>query len=320
MVDEAAFLTPEAIESVMGASGKRASSLVWMVSTPPMADDNYLFDLLQDSKENPRSDFAVTVYTSDKSHSKDCSHCWKAANPALGKFLHRDGLAADMRSAREQSFRRLRLGQFVSGSEDAWVEPEQYDARVTDRKIARGSPVVIGFDGSYSGDHTVIVAVTVQKLPHVELLAIWKPAEHGGKVPVGQVEDALRQACADYQVTELVADPYRWQRSLQVLEGENLPVVEFPQSRARMEPATLALREAIIDGNVSFSADPDLRAHTLNAVVTDAEDTGTRLRKVSKHSEKRIDAIVAAVMAHSRATYHANKVKPTGRSMSWRYV
>jgi hypothetical protein len=40
-------------------------------------------------------------------------------------------------------------------------------------------------------------------------------------VPVVAVEDAIRTACSRWRVLEVAADPYRWQRSLEVLDGDS---------------------------------------------------------------------------------------------------
>jgi hypothetical protein len=68
--------------------------------------------------------------------------------------------------------------------------------------------VVLGFDGSYSGDATAIVAVQVlgarrgrhygeHLVPHVDVVRLWEPPEGapGWQVPIVDVEDALREAC-----------------------------------------------------------------------------------------------------------------------------
>ena len=41
---------------------------------------------------------------------------------------------------------------------------------------------------------------------------------------------AIREACRRWRVVEIIADPFRWTRTLQALEAEKLPVVEFPHS------------------------------------------------------------------------------------------
>ncbi|HET6834874.1 MAG TPA: terminase TerL endonuclease subunit, partial [Acidimicrobiales bacterium] len=118
--------------------------------------------------------------------------------------------------------------------------------------------------------------------------------------------EAIRQACRRWQVREIVADPYRWTRSLQALEAERLPVSEFPQSPSRMTPATTGLYEAIVNHQVTHSDDPRLARHVGNCVVR-VDSRGTRLAKEHKHSLRRIDLAVAAVMAHSRATWLAGR-------------
>ena len=37
--------------------------------------------------------------------------------------------------------------------------------------------VVLGFDGSYSGDATAIVAVELGDVPHIDVVRVWEPAE-----------------------------------------------------------------------------------------------------------------------------------------------
>ena len=66
-------------------------------------------------------------------------------------------------------------------------------------------------------------------------------------VPIAEVEDEIRAACRRWTVREIACDPARWARSLQVLEAERLPVVAFPQSPARMVPATARFYEAVVN-------------------------------------------------------------------------
>lgn len=63
-------------------------------------------------------------------------------------------------------------------------------------------------------------------------------ARGGGQVPIVDVENAIRSACRRWRVLEIAADPFRWARSLQLLDGEGLPVLEYPQSPGRMAPTT----------------------------------------------------------------------------------
>ena len=73
---------------------------------------------------------------------------------------------------------------------------------------------MLGLDGSYNGDATAIVAVSTGDQPHVD------------------VEDEIREACQRWRVKAIVADPFRWARSLQLLADDGLPVEDFSQSPA----------------------------------------------------------------------------------------
>ena len=65
-------------------------------------------------------------------------------------------------------------------------------------------------------------------MPHLDVVRLWEDV--GGQVPIIDVEDALRIGCKRWRVQTIVADPFRWARSLQMLADEGLPVEEFPQS------------------------------------------------------------------------------------------
>jgi hypothetical protein len=80
--------------------------------------------------------------------------------------------------------------------------------------------------------------------------------EAGGRqVPVVDVEQAIRQACRRWRVLEIAADPFRWARSLQLLDQEGLPILEYPQSPGRMTPATARFYEAVVNGQLTHSGD-----------------------------------------------------------------
>jgi phage terminase large subunit-like protein len=203
---------------------------------------------------------------------------------------------------REAAFRRYRLGQWVT-VEDAWL-PDGAWAACADplSPIGDGAEVVIALDGSFSRDCTALVAATVTDRPHVHLYRLWEAPEgaRDWRVPVVAVEDAIRDACGRWRVLEVAADPFRWQRSLEVLDGDGIPVSEFFQTAARMGPATARFYQLVVDGELTHDGDPALARHVANAILK-ADSRGARLAKEHKDSKRRIDAAVAAVMAVHRA-------------------
>jgi phage terminase large subunit-like protein len=227
---------------------------------------------------------------------------WAQANPGLGDLVALEDFASAVLRTPEAEFRTKRANQWVTGTE-TWLPHGAWDACEQPGPVPDGTEAVLGFDGSFNGDCTALVVVGVGEVPHVDVVAAWErppDAHQDWQVPILDVEDAIRNACRRWQVRELVCDPFRWARTYQVLEGEGLPVVEFPQSPARMTPATTRFYEAVMNRSVTHSGDPRLARHIGNAVLK-ADSRGTRIYKEHKHSQRRIDLAVAAVMALDRA-------------------
>jgi phage terminase large subunit-like protein len=301
VVDELGVVTRDVWESVSLAAGKRDVSLVLAISTPAADMDSVMGALVEHGRLDDDPAFYFTEYAAPAGCAVVDEQAWTVANPALDDFLHRDALRAVLRTSRESSFRRFRLGQWVEQVEGAWLPDGTWAACAVDGfEIPDGTEVVLGLDGSFSQDCTALVAVTVEDTPHVTVVALWESTGTDYRVPIAEVEQEIREACQRFTVREVAADPFRWARTLQALEGEGMPMVEFPQSPARMTPATTGVFEAVVNGQLTHSGDPRLARHVGNAVLH-VDSRGTRLRKEHKHSTRRIDLAVAMVMAHARA-------------------
>ncbi len=218
-----------------------------------------------------------------------------------------DRLLAEIRDPVESEGmkRRYYFNQVFSAESETWFAPGTWD-RVADRirYVAAESDVVIAIDGSNVLDATGIVVATLGENPHVDVVELWEPPDDAPKdyrIPVLDVEDAIRRACRLWSVAEVVFDPARYQHSMAVLSDEGYPIVEYPQSSARMTPATQNFEALVKNELMTHSGHPDLARHVGNAVVTE-DFRGRRIRKVNKWSKARIDLAVAAIMAVDRAT------------------
>jgi phage terminase large subunit-like protein len=323
IVDEIGRVLVETWEVIALAQGKRERSTLIGIGTPGPVEDSVLARLRAYSRAYP--DDASQVYreysaAGFEDHAPDCGHCWELANPALGDFLHRDGLRALLPPAStEAHFRRVRLCQFVGPMEHALVTADVWDALGTGEGIADGSEVVLAVDMSLKDDSTAVVVGTPVKVPHVDKLAVWENPgdDEAWRVPVLDVEQAIRDACKRWKVREVAYDPYLFTRSAQILAAEGLPMVEFRQSPARQTAATNDLRSALVNDQLTHSGDEILRRHVLAATVLES-DKGIRIAKAgrSRHAPK-IDLCTALMMAHSRATWLASQAKPRKRTVSF---
>lgn len=314
ILDEIGVIGRDTYEVMNLAQGKRRTSTLIGIGTPgPDPHNNVLADLRSYALTNPDDPSLVwREFTAAgfEDHPADCRHCWELANPALDDFLHRDAMHALLPpKTREATFRRARLCQFVRDTDGKFLPPGVWDGLSTGQGIFDGSEVVVALDGSFSDDTTALLLGTVSTTPHFDVLRVWeRPAgDPGYRVPVADVENTIREACRRWTVVEIIADPFRWTRTLQALEAERLPVVEFPHSPSRLTAATTDLYSAAVNGRITHSGNPILAEHVAAAVVSE-DPRGMRLTKASRsRNAAKIDLAACLVMAHSRATWRATK-------------
>ncbi len=313
ILDEAGVASRDVYEVLALAQGKRETSTLIGIGTPgPDPHDSVLSDMRDYARAHPDDtsfvwrEFSAAPYID---HPVACVHCWELANPALDDFLHRDALVALLPpKMREATFRRARLCQFVTAQAGAFLPEGVWDSLATGATVPDGAEVVVSLDGSFNSDATGVLVATVSPCPHLDVLGLWEPPRDDldYRVPVAEVEDVIRAAARRYKVVEVIADPFRWTRTLQALESEGLPVVEFPHSTSRLTAATTDLYKSAIAGELTHSGHPDLTRHVGNAVVVE-DARGVRLDKGKRNSSRRIDLAACAVMAHSRATWRATR-------------
>jgi phage terminase large subunit-like protein len=288
------------------------------VRTDTTGQDSIAYTLFQygarvASGEIDDPSFYMAWWQADDEAEIDDPTAWSAANPGLGDILDRDELAGQAQRARaggmaESEFRIKRLNQWVS-SATAWLPAGLWDAHASERRLVDGERVVLGFDGSYSGDSTGIVACALDG--HLQVVGSWeRPIDNPQwRVPIAEVVEAIRVACRRYEVVEVAMDPFRWARELQDLDGEGLPVVEYATgSPGRMVPACAKFYDALGAGSgISHDGDPRLARHLANAVLK-VDAKGPRIVKEHRGSPRKIDLAVCAVIAYDRASWHAGTV------------
>lgn len=316
--DEGGRIDPEVYEVCALAAGKKPTSLILLIGTPGPRPDNVLAQFRQHAHDHPEDTSQVYVEHSAagfEHHPTDCAHCWELANPALDDFLYRDALAALQPPKMTTShFRRTRLVQWVADNDDPFITAEVWDALSTGVGVPDGAEVVLALDGSHSRDCTALLIGTVAPKPHFDTLAVFTPEDTpDGRINVLAVEQAIRDACRRWNVREVVLDPFRWNRTGQVLAAERIPVVEFPHSPSRLTKATTELHTALVNGGITHSGDQRFRDHVLAASVIE-HDGGLRLGKVSRSRHApRIDLAACLVMAYSRTSWLSTRKRQRRR-------
>lgn len=234
----------------------------------------------------------------------------RQANPILADRPELESVfASELRTLPEHEFRRFRLGQWTA-TEAAWLPAGAWEACRSDEEFDWSSRTWLGFDGSYSGDSTALVAVN-QKL-QLTVVGVWeRPSDLTGRtagewrVPREDIQRAIHEVMERTDAT-LLADPPYWQS--EILEWRRQwgkRVVDFATgSSALMAPACTAFYAAVCEGRIRDCSQGDGRAvlarHLSNA-VTKATMHGTVITKQKDWSPRKIDAAVAAVVAAQQA-------------------
>lgn len=314
IVDELHVVTEKVWEAVTSAAGKREESLTLAISTPSNSTDSIMWKLVQMAREGvDEGELEYIEYSAPDGCDLRDEGAWAEANPALDDFLHRDALRTQVRTIREEAFRRYRLGQWV-GSENTWLRPGTWKALFQPKLIGRREKVCLAFDGSSSGDSTVLVGCTVGPDPYVFVVGMWESTGAGWRVPREEVSNAVAEAFKRYNVVELACDPWGWQTEIQSWakkHGERKVIEWNTAHAARMAPATDRLYELIQEEKVHHDGDERMARHFDNAVAKNT-NLGDLISKDKKGSSRKIDSAVAAIVAVDRAAYHTNKPARVG--------
>ena len=307
IVDELHVVTEPVWDAMALAAGKRAESLTLAISTPADRTDSIMWRLVEYGRKHPEDkSFRLVEYAAPEGCDLDDRDAWRAANPALGDFLHADAIEATLKTTREPAFRRYRLGQWT-GRADTWLPWGLWETRAD---VSRGTPpdgerIVLAFDGSASGDSTALIGCTLDG--YLFPVAIWQAPEgdERWRVPRHEVSSIVASAFDRWDVIELAADPWGWRSELEEwAKAHGSRVVEWNTAYARrMAPATDRFYAAVADERLTHDGDAVLAEHVGNCVAKSTA-LGDLVAKDRRGSSRKIDAAVAAIVAYDRAAWH----------------
>ena len=307
----------DVMQLAQGARGNLAT--MFCITTAGQKSDNsggdsIAYSLYQYGQRVARGEiddpsFFMAWYEADAEADHKLPETWVRANPGFGDLNSADDFQSTVMRTPEAEFRTKRCNQWVS-SNLTWLPTGSWDSLEAEREITHEDELIIGFDGSFSGDTTVLVGCTIPKddeIPHIFLIKAWEKGpddDNSWRVNIADVENEIISFCQQYpKVREIACDPYRWQRTMAYLQEERgLPIVEFPStSAARMVKATARFFDGVMENKMTHSGDPLLARHLDNCTLK-IDNLGPRIVKENRNSNRRIDAAVAAVIAYERAT------------------
>ena len=299
----------------MGARGKLAT-MIGITTAGVRSDrsgkDSIAFTLYNYGKriasgEEKDDSFFMAWWEAPEGADHRDPETWRAANPGFGDLNAESDFHSAIKRTPEAEFRIKRCNQWVS-SVETWLPAGSWDECAGEVSLTSEDEIVLGFDGSYNGDASVIVGAVVPKGDEpvkVFMVKAWeKDLEHDGpewRVDIGEVEQTVLDFCQKHNVKEIACDPFRWQRSMEFLENQGLPVVAFPQSPQRMIKACAGFFDLVAEKRLVHDGDPLLARHIGNTAIK-LTPAGPHIKKENPNSPRKIDAAVAAILAVDRAS------------------
>ena len=216
-----------------------------------------------------------------------------------------------------QDSRRYYFNQPTS-AKDAWISHPEWAARLdAERVVVPGAAITLGFDGSRRRargvtDATALIGCEVAT-GHVFEVQVWEqPKDQADwEVPVHEVEAAVALAFRTWRVVGFYCDPAKWESYVAGWEAKY--GARLVAKATRDHPcewwmtggrATFTVRvleqflNAIIDGDMTHDDAEALTRHALNARRRPSR-SGLQIAKENPDSPKKIDAVVAAVLAYA---------------------
>jgi len=281
-----------------GSGDARTQPLYFLITTAGTDTQSICYethqkaqDILAGRKHDPT--FYPVIYGAKEDDDWTDPKVWKKVNPSLGITVGIDKMKAACESAKqnpaeENSFRQLRLNQWVKQSV-RWMPMAKWDACAfpVDLASLAGRVCYGGLDLSSTTDITAFVLVfppvdeadKYTVLPffwmpennislrvrrdHVQY-DLWEKQGHmltteGNVVHYGFIERFIEEMGKRYNIREIAFDRWGAVQMVQNLEGLGFTVVPFGQGFKDMSPPTKELMKLTLEEKIAHGGHPVLR-------------------------------------------------------------
>ena len=287
---------------------------------------------IRDSRKTDSS-FLPVIYTTEQDDDWSDPKVWAKANPSMGHTFSVDAMRRAYESARqnpaeENSFRQLRLNQYVKQSV-RWMPMHVWDAcaEPVDPTALEGRVCYGGLDLSSTSDLTAFVLVFPpldDDGKYVILPYFWLPEENvslrvrrdhvqydlwqkqgflltteGNVVHYGFIEKFIENLGERYNIREIAYDRWSAVQVVQNLEGASFTMVPIGQGFKSLSAPTNDLMRLAMSRKIAHGGHPVLRWNMDNIFIR--TDPAGNIKPDKEKSTEKIDGAVALIMALSRA-------------------
>lgn len=288
--------------------------------------------------------FLAVIYGAGEKDDWTSRKVWERSNPSFGVTINPDTFAEECRAAQhdpsaQNSFRRYRLNQWVRQETRAidltvWAQSAGHPKALSieARSKWRGRVCDIGLDLSSVNDLTA----AVYAFPHCEtdeeavdlFVRVWVPRAQldnpknpnrqlyeqweregwlevvpGRTIRYDAIKDAILEDAAIFSVRDVCIDHlFQGQHLATQLEEEGLQVFAMRQGYISFGPAWKEFKRLFLEGRLHHGNHPIMTWAADNTATT--MDPAGNEKVVKDQSAKKVDPIVAGVMAIDRTRRH----------------
>ena len=321
-----------------GSGDARAQPLYFLITTARNDTNSICYethqkaqDIIDGRKIDPT--FYPVIYGAAEEDDWTDPETWKRANPSLGvtvdiEKVHAACESAKQNPAEENSFRQLRLNQWVKQS-IRWMPMDKWDdcAFKVDEESLKGRVCYGGLDLSSTTDTTSFVLVfppVDEDDKFVVLPYFWIPEDtldlrvkrdrvpydlwqkqgylqttEGNVVHYGFIETFIEELGEKFNIREIAFDRWGAIQMVQNLEEMGFTVVPFGQGFKDMSPPTKELMKLTLEKKIAHGGHPVLRWNMDNIFIR--TDPAGNIKADKEKSTEKIDGAIATIMGLDRA-------------------
>lgn len=278
--------------------------------------------------------FAV-IYSLDEGDDWKDEKMWYKANPNLGVSVNINYLTAQVATARrvpskQSSVKTKHFNQWV-GARNAWINLEQWNAGADSsmrREDYKHLPCIMGLDMAtridiasrldlfwedigddrhyYAFPHFYLPEGALESSKNADIYRGWSEGGYidlmdGEEISYNDVERQIKALAGDILLRELAYDPWQTTQMAQNLREDGVQAVEYRNTTANMSPAMREIEGALAGGRWHHPDNPAFNWMASNVVAK--EDPNSNIFPRKELPEKKIDGLVAAIMAMGRAMH-----------------
>lgn len=191
----------------------------------------------------------------------------------------------------------------------AFLDETVWDEAASSRIVPHGTSVALGFDGSDSDDWTALSATTEDGFSFIPQYGpdnrptYWNPKEWGGDIPRGEVDAAVNEVFAKYNVRRMYADPHDWESEIDswiVAHGDEVVVPWATYRIIPMHSSLVRYKNDLKTQRATHDPDPVMKAHALRARKSAKPQDRFVLTK--PHQHQKIDILMAVILGYEAAS------------------